>query len=236
MKSYVHCHGISGAGVETILEQIRVFDLKNFSTVIVSVGGNDVSNCSNLEYVEEKYDQLLIHIRAANPDCQIVMCTVCPRQDCDVSELNDILNQLSTEHNVQLVNMEKQFCGPDGNPTLRYYGKDRIHLSKSGVRRFLDSIEKGCEDLALVDNFQLCVFGRPPSSQAKPQHNQRQFRHSGRHGQINRQSAAPFRDRTQKCVKCGENNHSTFDCKHKEQIKCHSCGYFGHKQSKCPNK
>lgn len=200
------------------------------------MGGNDISKCSNLEYVEEKYDQLLIHIQAANPGCKVVMCTVCPPRDCNVSELNDILNHLSTEHNTQLVDMEKQFSSSDGNPTLRYYGKDRIHLSKPGVRRFLDSTEKGCDDLVLVDNFQLCVFGRPPTSQVRPKQNQRRIGQSGRPELVNRRSVSSTRDRLQKCVKCGERNHATFDCKHKEQTKCHSCSYFGHKQSKCSNK
>ena len=237
LNSNIHCHGISGATVETVLDQIQLFDLKNFSTIIISVGGNDISNGSNLEYVEEKYDQLLRQIQAGNPDCQKVICTICPRQDCNTTEMNGLLRLLSIEHGATLVEMEKHFCGLDGNPTLRYYGKDNIHLSKSGVRRFLDAIEKTYENLKLVNNFDLCVFGKPVVHQNTSQNHQRKVSQTSRWG--NRfipRNINPVRDRTQKCDKCGETNHSTFDCKHKEQIKCYSCGFFGHKQLRCLNK
>lgn len=143
--------------MEMVSDQICLYDLQNFSTVVISVGGNDVSNGSDLEYVEERFDQLIVQIRNRNPDCKIFLCTSCPRNDCDVSELNSLLSSLCREHSIQVVEMEKHFCSQEGTPVLRYYGRDKIHLSKSGVRRFLDSIEKTCENLSLIDNFELSM-------------------------------------------------------------------------------
>lgn len=189
--------------------------------------------------MEERFDQLIVQIRNRNPDCMIVLCTSCPRNDCDVSELNSLLSSLCREHSIQVVEMEKHFCSQEGTPVLRYYGRDKIHLSKSGVRRFLDSIEKTCDNLSLIDNFELCVYGIPRARQ-NTQHRQAVPK-NGRNNQPNqrrhpRQNRSPIRqNRSGNCVKCGETNHTTFDCKHKEQIKCHSCGYLGHKQLKCPN-
>lgn len=235
LKKHVHIHGISGATVETVLEQLPLFDLKNFSAVIISVGGNDISNGTNVEYVEEKYDQLILYIKNINQDCKVVICTACPRQDCNVSELNGILTSLSEEYNTNLVDMEKYFCDQNEIPTLRYYGKDKIHLSKPGIRRLLDAIEKSCDGLVLVENFELCAFisrpkGKPylglNSRRQAEQH--KQWVPSGRNNKSN--------NKTQCCVKCGLTNHSTFNCLHKEQIKCHSCGFLGHKQYRCPSK
>ena len=89
---------------------MSVYDLKNFINVIIYVGGNDVSNGSNVEYVEEKYDQLLQYIKDNNGDISITLCTVCPRKDADVTDLNEIVTALSEEYSTQLVEMEKYFC------------------------------------------------------------------------------------------------------------------------------
>lgn len=247
LKHNVLCHGISGATLQTVAEQVQLYDLQNFSTVILSVGGNDLANSRDPEYIEERFDQLFVQIRNRNPDCKIIVCTICPRTDCTVNELNTLLSSLCGEHGIQIVDMENFFCNVDGHPILRYYKTDKIHLSRSGIRRLLDSIEKTCSNTSLVDNYEHCAFGRAvgkqnthgPSPQSgfkdqdqrsgwqRPQHrvqqrNQRRIQLSGQ-------------NRTQNCVKCGESNHSTFDCKHKEQIMCHSCGFYGHKQLRCPN-
>lgn len=238
LKQHVHCHGISGATVETVLDQLSLFDLKNLTSIVISVGGNDLSKGSNVEYIEEKFDQLLLYIKKISPDCKVAICTVCPRQDCDVTELNGILRSLSEEYCLQVVDMEKHFCDSDGIPVLRYYSKDKIHLSKSGIRRLLDAMEKSCDSLVLVENFEQCVFGGRHSAKHNVQHNNRKHSVLSHHRREQIPSSRNFlaNSKSQGCVKCGESNHSTFDCKHKDQIQCYSCGYFGHKQMRCPNK
>lgn len=156
-----------------------------------------------------------------------------------MTELNDIIKCLGEEYGAQLVEMDKYFCTPEGQPVLRYFGKDKIHLSKSGIRRLLDSMEKICGSGALVENFEQCVYGRSPRKQGfqqpkyqrpRSQPNRGNRRMREHHGQTK-----PNSKNHQSCVKCGESNHSTFDCKHRGQIKCHSCRFLGHKQSRCPN-
>ena len=212
---------------------MSVYNLKNFTNVIIYVGGNDVSNGSNVQYVEEKYDQLLQYIKDNNGNICITLCTVCPRKDADVINLNEIVTALSEEYSTQLVEMEKYFC-TDENPVMRYYGKDQIHLSKSGIRRLLDYIEKSNEGIGLVENYELCAYGRSPAKNGGQNRNRR---NTGTHPQRgSRRSQAPTGQNRATGVCCGETNHSTFQCKHKTQIKCHDCGFLGHKQSRCPNK
>ena len=128
--------------------------------------------------------------------------------------------------------MEKYFC-TDENPVMRY----RIHLSKSGIRRLLDFIEKSEEHIILVENYALCAYGRSPAKNGGQNRNRR---NNGAHTKRQRGSSnAPIGQNIEtnvSCVKCGETNHSTFQCIHKTQIKCHDCGFLGHKQSRCPNK
>lgn len=175
------------------------------------------------------------------------MCTVCPRTDCTVNELNTLLSSLCSEHGIQIVDMDKFFCNTDGHPILRYYKTDKIHLSRSGIRRLLDSIEKTCSNTSLVDNYEHCAFGRAvgkqnthnPSSQSGFKDQDQRSGWQRTHQRVQQRNQRIIRlsgqNRTQNCVKCGESNHSTFDCKHKEQIMCHSCGFYGHKQLRCPN-
>ena len=236
LKNTVHCNGISGATVETVREKLAVYDLKNFVDVVIYVGGNDISNGSSVEFVESKYDQLLQYLKGANDEITITICTVCPRRDADVTDLNDILKTLGEEYNAHVVEVEDYFC-TDGHPVKRYFSNDQIHLSRSGIRRLLDCIEKSTERISLVDNYESCSYGRSPVKN-KDNRRRRDNRAESQQQKTRNLHASGGRDRrtNTSCVKCGETNHPTFQCKHKTQIKCHDCGFLGHKQSKCPNK
>ena len=70
------------------------------------------------------------------------------------------LSSLCKEHSIQVVDMEKHFCNSEGFLILPYYKNDKIHLSRSGVRRLLDSVEKTCKPISLEDNYKHCAFKR----------------------------------------------------------------------------
>lgn len=192
-----------------------------FSAVVISVGGNNIANGSNVEYVEEKYDQLISYIKQINPGCEIVLCSVCPRRDCDASDVNEVITSLAKHYDVVLVNMDRYFLGNDQTPTIRYFSQDHIHLSKSGIRRYLDALQKSTT-LRIVKSFDTCVFGYRNASTGYP----------------NRSLNPHFAPKTRynKCNKCGETNHSTFECRHPDKIQCHECGFLGHKRANCPNR
>ena len=57
LKQNVHRNGISGGKIEQVLNHMKVYDLKQFSSVIIYVGGNDAANGSDPELFEEMYDQ-----------------------------------------------------------------------------------------------------------------------------------------------------------------------------------
>lgn len=101
--------------------------------MIISVGGNDIASGTNAKYVEEKYYQMIQCIKRVNQDCNIVICTPSPRQDCKVSELKGILKSLNDDYITDFIDMEERFCSQDGIPNLRYYGRGKIHLSNAGI-------------------------------------------------------------------------------------------------------
>ena len=84
-------NGISDAKTSHIISQIKVYDMKSFSNVIISIGGNDASNGSDLAYFKELYEQVIQHIKQSNDKCQIYLCNICPRADTCVGDINDII-------------------------------------------------------------------------------------------------------------------------------------------------
>lgn len=231
--------GISGANIDTIASQIKVYDIRKFSHVILYVGGNNASSGTDIEYFEEMFDQVIQHIIDANTQCKIVLCTSCPRRDTCTSEVNVIIQALAQHHGVSLIDQDKAFHDRHGNIIAAYYGKDGIHLSTSGVKRLLGTINK---EVTIVDDFTKCAYdrrrGTNRSQQPKKRHHLQEHqrgRNRSTQERLNNDSNRQ-RESLNLCYKCGESNHNTSSCKHNRQLECFHCGYLGHKSGRCLQK
>ncbi|MEW8542647.1 MAG: GDSL-type esterase/lipase family protein [Candidatus Thiodiazotropha sp.] len=226
-------NGIPGATIREVSNQIKVFDLKKFSHVVIYIGGNDASSGSDPEFFEEIYDQVIQHIKLVNRNCRIILCNICPRGDTSTADMNEVIKQLSQHHDTTLIDMDRAFHDSHGKIIERYFVADCIHLSSSGIKRLLGAISK---EIQIVKDFEHCVF---------PSRYQRKTRSS--HHQVNNRRSKSYRSRPVRvhthqnedehyCYKCGENNHETAQCRHSEQLKCFHCNYYGHKSYRCLNK
>lgn len=220
LKTNIYKHGIPGATIDIILDEVDVYDFTQFSHVILYVGGNNASKRTEIEYFEEKYEQLLSKIKQ-NSDCKVYMINSCPRGDTDITEINDVIYRLADHHQLQLIDAHHAFHNKYGEIIDRYYAKDCIHLSESGVKRLLGAINSKLE---IVHDFANCVFGRHKEHRRAQQNSVRIRYHRS---QVNRKRLS--------CSKCGETNHGTRDCKHAQQLQCNLCGYYGHKSNRCEN-
>ena len=63
-----------------------MYDMKSFSYVVISIGGNDASSSTDVELLKETYDQLISVIKTANPNCKLNLCYITPRGDVDVTD------------------------------------------------------------------------------------------------------------------------------------------------------
>lgn len=161
LNTNVECQPIPGATIDMVIDKIHLFDLTKFDNTVVYVGGNDSSQHADPEFFEMKYDQLISHIKTKNPDCAIYLCTSCPRGDTDVTETNDMIQQLCDNDTVKCINTNAAFYDKDHQLRHHFYKlRDNIHLSRSGVKRVLGTIN---QHLGVVDNFQHCVFPISPS-------------------------------------------------------------------------
>ena len=235
LKKEVFKHSIPGARIDHIFDQSNIFNMSQFSEVILFVGGNDASNSNDMEYFEELYEQVILNLKQVNDTCQIYLCNMTPRSDTDVSEVNQAIHRLCQEHNLTLVDINKAFYDRQGKIIERYYGDDLIHMSTSGVKRLLGEINK---EFDIVDNFENCAF---KSRNQKKSHFHRSQTNSHR-SYNGRRSGRPTQNRVTRsinnavaCYKCGETNHETSRCKFQEQLKCHYCGFWGHKSGRCLN-
>lgn len=226
LKDNIYKHGISGATIKTLLDEIEVYDLNQFSHVVIYVGGNNASKGTDIKQFEKLYVELLTHIQRKS-ECKIILVNSCPRGDVDTSAVNTVIRRLSSSYGTEFVDAYKAFHDKNYKLISKYLSDDSIHLSNPGIRRLLDMVNK---QLDIVQDFSYCAFERQNNRRSnKRQHKPSSAQHIRRGNLI-----YPGQNGSQTpCTKCGETNHETKKCKHPEQIQCHQCGYYGHKARRC---
>ena len=246
LKRSVECQPIPGATLEKLLEKIKIYDLKNFENIIIYVAGNDASQKKDIEYIEEKYEQLINYIKSKNPTVTIYLCGVCPRGDTSVIELNEVIKRLNEVHKTVFIDTFKNFYNKDKQLKAHFYKpRDNIHLSSSGTKGLLGSISQHIE---IVDSFKYCAYGLTTQGNGRAQHtNQPNHGHGGSKTRRSEGMTHAFSPRNQnirnnptysdedRCFKCGLTNHKTYECRHKNQLQCYICKFYGHKDSVCWN-
>ena len=86
------------------------------------------------------YLKLLVfqkHWQVNNRQVSIVaqyMINSSPWGDTDVAEINEVIDRLAERHNMQLIAAHHVYYNKYGELIDRYYSRDCIHLSESGVK------------------------------------------------------------------------------------------------------
>ena len=166
----VHKDSKGGATIQELIDEIKVYDMKAFSTVILHIGGIDTANGTGTRAIEDKYDKLISLIKCNNSPCRVILCTVVPRGDVDVIQIDDCIQRLGKHWKNQQVGVATEchtFFFADGQLSARFFNQDGIHLTNPGVKRLLDAINR---HFTIVANFDTCVFGtmRPSNFQRRP--------------------------------------------------------------------
>ena len=111
-----------------------------------------MTNGTDIDLLEEKYDHLLSYIKQQNSTCKVILCNLCPRTDVDdfkLCELNGIILSLAKEYGHTGADMYSAFHEKDGNACERIYQNDWIHVNSSDMESFmrvLHDIEYIAED------------------------------------------------------------------------------------------
>ena len=141
----------------------RLHCLKSqFQTIIISIGINDSANSIDETRFEEKYDQLISIVKTGNAQGRLYICKIAPREDTDVTILNSCIERHSVfwqKHDVHCINnTHSQFKENNRLPIQRFFSKDGIHLTRSGVNHLLDAVNRNVN--IVVDN-NFSVFNGP---------------------------------------------------------------------------
>ena len=202
------------------------------------MSGNDASKNNDLEYVEEKYEQLINNIKSKNPSITIYLCYVCPRGDTNVTEINELILRQSQVHGAIYIDTNRDFYNKQKQLKSHFYKpRDNIHLSSSGTKGLLGAISK---HIGIDENFKLCAYGSPQRNGTQPSGPPR--RHGSAPIQPTEGMLHVFSQRNQnreewmsltgdRCFKCGLSNHKTSVSSKK--IQCYHCKLWGHKDSIC---
>ncbi|MCG7875883.1 MAG: SGNH/GDSL hydrolase family protein, partial [Candidatus Thiodiazotropha endolucinida] len=219
LHTTVHKHSVSGATIETLLSDISLYDMAQFETVILYVGGNDLSSNKNHSVLHDQFDHLIALIKSGNPTCKIIVSKLAPRGDVDVRIINNMIEQIAFHHQCDIADNYRPFFDKHGKLIKRFFSEhDPVHPSNSGTKRLLGTMN----DLVyIVNDFQKCVF-QQSSAQSRatvPNYGPRQSRASvPNYGP--RLISYQHQGRNGRCLNCNDPSHSTYECRHKKPIKC----------------
>ena len=183
-----------------------------------------------------KADIKTLIVKANTVSPSVTVSSVLPilkRHDPEqLADINDAIRATCDETSVKFVDNEVNFTFRNGDVDAAAFRKDGLHLSDSGVDRLLSNL--GLPERAKIEQKQ----------RRQPQQQQR--RHPRQQSSEQPTDNAGARDETDswrvvsrrrsdchttgQCAKCGESNHVSARCNHRDKVRCRQCGDFGHKE------
>lgn len=207
---------IRGAKTSDIAAEIKTPE--TYEAVIIHSGTNDCTNDDDVQQAQTTFNNMIKDIRVKAPDTQILISTVCPRNDDDgihqerVDRLNQhIKNVVGKTDKCEVIDNDGNFKLRNNDADEHALNGSKLHLSKQGTRKLLGNLNSKRKIVK--------PSSRPAQTKRKdiPKNDHVRER---RDGMKNKRG----------CYNCGERNHQRKDCKHGKPVKCFSCGGLGHKQ------
>ncbi|CAC5425302.1 unnamed protein product [Mytilus coruscus] len=148
-----------GARIVDIINIVKDKDIRQYESIIVHIGGNDISNGATLNLIQENYESLLYLLRSkVDMNTNIIVSSVPPRKDVDVEPVNKILIDLCDYYNLQYIDHSKCFYDDYGYVKKTLFQRDGIHLTKIGTMVFLQNIDQYVKILKLSSNNDYCQY------------------------------------------------------------------------------
>ena len=114
--------------------------MSKYHTVVVYVGGNDVSQRMSPNEFIQMHSDIIHFIR--HKHCKVVISEILPRAVCNVNYFNSKLNHLCTFENVTYIENARFFLLPDNSVAKHLYFRDGIHLNNHGIVQLLRNYNK----------------------------------------------------------------------------------------------
>ena len=220
----------SGATLNEIGKLIDDAANKDIGDIIIVGGTRETIDNVPMDKIKEDLASLLEKAKTVTP--HITVSSVIPRMKRPDQEqlatANGILRDACSKLAVKCVDQSGNFTFSNGDVDAAAFQKDGLHLSESGVSRLLTNLSL-------------------PPNQRKQQQQQQQQRQDGSKRSmdldkgrealsdngwktVERKRHTRQRRTPGQCAKCGENNHVTAKCRHRQEVQCRQCGQWGHKE------
>ena len=224
-----------GACVNDVKRQLAK-ETREYDTVILHVGTNDLPGCLEAVDVISDYRELLEEAKAvAN---KVLVSSVCPRSDFpDLMDKLDSVNagllDLSEGLDCVFVDHNNHFRTRDGGINDAVLQEDGIHLNSYGTNKLVAHLGLETTDSDVTKQHQNRRQKHPVAARGNL------HQRGGQSAGTRQHSRGDGGDETDTgrgfgaCYKCGLRNHTTQDCRHRSRVKCNKCGHLGHKSYNC---
>ena len=163
--------------------------------VIFYMGGNDVATGNALTSIENEIRRTIEYLN--NGKRRVFLCTICPRKDIDVKQINDVIRNVCNNTFAELIDVNSTFVFGNGAAVDRYFVRDGIHLNLRGSSFLVNAINAV---FGIVRNARTVSYTRY-------QHYQQSHDWNPNNGR--RYSQEPYIY----CSFCRMTNHSTQECR-----------------------
>ena len=240
---------ISGGNIKDVKEAVSKVD-GPFDRVLCLAGTNDCSsdafdaNCLSQQY-KELVDVAKEKVRDPK---NVSLISLPPCSDKHnfhgrMDSANAVMTATAQEESIGFINNDVHFKLSDGTVNDGYLAPDGLHLNWGGTTRLVNNMKLKLKGTAKGD----CTTNKRKSTKQNsrtPAQNQgnksrttngRQYSEVVRsNGNKNTNNANNAR-KNHYCWYCGEENHSSANCRHGEEITCYTCNEKGHKAKYCYN-
>ena len=138
----VEVETLSGKKTRDVRLHVSNRDIAAYENIVVYVGGNDFASRCHPDMVEEEFRKLESVVQRANENCNLYICTVCPRRDVDVTDLNRIIKAVCDTTSAATIDCHSAFVYGDGNTASHFFHRDGIHLAPRGSSKMVGLINR----------------------------------------------------------------------------------------------
>lgn len=136
---------LSGAKVSDIKKSLKQIDPRRmkYKELYIVCGTNDVATKKSAEKIADEFCGLLKHAKERSET--VYLASVIPRSDDEnhgekLSKLNALLDGISSDNNVSLVDNDKNFRYKDGSIDESLLLADGLHLTEVGIKKLINNL------------------------------------------------------------------------------------------------
>lgn len=139
-NNVINC-GFGGAYIEDCIDNFNyLFGNVKINSIVLYVGGNDLSLDYSINKINSYFKKLLIIIRKHFPNCNIFSITIKPsihrlEKLIEIKKLNLLMKkELNKLDKAYQINIFDKFINKKGEINEKYFLIDRLHLSNAGYK------------------------------------------------------------------------------------------------------